>query len=96
MRTYKYYGWHPCFVPNEEFRKKYPTNHMQFRIVVKAKSLAECNRILDSMGVSKFTYDACETGNQTEIEMCDKYGAIICTQGSSGNKFVNLKEAAIK
>jgi hypothetical protein len=68
--------------------------HNQFRIVCKAKSRAEANRITESLGLGKnvFMPDyTCETGNKEEIEFADKYGTIISINGSSGGKYIDAR-----
>ena len=100
MRVDKYYGT-DTFMSGERLNKLiylgFNGHHHQFRIVCKAKSKAEANRIAKELGVNfyrktfsdKFTS---ETGNKIELEMCDKYGFIICTEGTMGNNYIDIRE----
>jgi ribosomal protein S16 len=97
MRTDKYYGTLIFYTPNEKFLEKYGrTNHHQYRVVCKAKSMAEANRIAESLGLHNKTFTRNyteETGNDKEIEMCNKYGFIISTTGTSMREYVDIREA---
>lgn len=67
----------------------------QFRIVCKAKSKAEANRIAENLGLRKNTFSSdntCETGNMLEIEMADKYGFIIRPLSSWENNSKDIRE----
>jgi len=73
----------------------YIGSHNQFRIVCKAKSMAEANRISEKLGFGKNVFRtnwACETGNKEEIEFADKHGFIISLNGSSGGNFVDIRQ----
>jgi hypothetical protein len=68
--------------------------HHQFRIVCKAKSRAEANRITESLGLGNKVFMpnyTCETGNTEELEFADKYGTIISINGSSGGKYIDAR-----
>ena len=94
-RESKYYGT-LISSPNFGFIKKYPNSHNQFRLVVKAKSFTEANRVSEVfIGYKPFVkrYTS-ETGNVLEIELCEKFGgAIICIDGNRGKNFISLEEA---
>jgi hypothetical protein len=94
MREYKYYATNICGYVSEDFRNKYLKHHNQWRIVCKAKSMAEANRIAISLGLPKFIpkYTS-TTAYEIELKMCDKYGVIICTSGTSGHNYIDIKEA---
>ena len=98
MRVNKYYGtnislsWDASLKIKE---KGYSGSHNQFRVVCKAKSMAEANRISEDLGIGRKTFHrdwTSETGNETEIKMCDKYGFIICIDGTLGDNFIDIKE----
>lgn len=98
----KYYGTLTS-IPYEMILKieeyGYNGHHNQFRIVCKAKSRAEANRIAKSLGLWENTFKpnfSCETGNKTEIELSDKYGFIIATDGTMGRKYIDIKELTVK
>lgn len=67
--------------------------HNQFKIVCKAKSMAEANRKAENYGLGQKVFKTdytSETGNKLEIEMADKYGFIVSIDGTSGNKYVSI------
>lgn len=97
-RKDKYYGTN-IFLGGKELEKikqlGYKGHHSQFRTVCKAKSMAEANRIAESHGLSSKTFSrdfTSETGNKTELEMTDKYGFIICVDGTLGDNFISIQE----
>lgn len=97
-RKEKYYGTH-THIGGKALEKirdlGYKGSHSQFRIVCKAKSMAEANRIAESIGLRSKTFESnytSETGNDTELEMADKYGFIICLNGTLGKDFVDIRE----
>lgn len=72
----------------------YKGHHSQFRVVCKAKSRAEANRIAKGYGLGENVFKpdyTSETGNSIEIEETDKYGFIICLNGTMGNDFVGIE-----
>jgi hypothetical protein len=83
MKTDKYYGTltslpYPMLVKIGGLGFK--GHHNQFRVVCKAKSMAEANRIAKSSGLYEKTFSktyTSETGNSIELRMCDKYGFIM-------------------
>ena len=96
-RKEKYYGT-LVMITGNQYKKLiklgYKGCHHQFRIVCKAKSMAEANRIAESynLGSKVFHRDyTCETGNALEIELADKYGFIINISGSLGDKYIDIK-----
>ena len=96
-RKEKYYGT-LVMIAGEQYKKLielgYKGCHHQFRVVCKAKSMAEANRIAESynLGSKVFRRDyTCETGNALEIELADKYGFIINISGSFGDKYIDIK-----
>ena len=98
MRVDKYYGTN-TFLYGDMFDKieklGYKGYHNQFRVVCKAKSMAEANRIAESYGLYKNVFTKAytsETGNAIELEMADKYGFIICIDGTLGNRYVGIQE----
>lgn len=96
MRADKYYGTNIMYYPSETFTEKYGKNyHNQWRIVCKAKSMTEANRIALQIGLYKNTFNrnyTCETGNKLEIELCNKFGFIVATDGTMGRNYVDIKE----
>lgn len=96
--TLKYYGTLTLIYGDQIKRIRqlgFNGHHNQFRIVCKAKSRAEANRIAESLGLGSkvFMPDyTCETGNKEEIEFADKYGTIISINGSSGGSYIDAKE----
>jgi len=97
-RIDKYYGTN-TMIGGDELNKLiklgYSGYHAQFRVVCKAKSMAEANRLAESYGLYKktFTKDyTSETGNKLEIELAYKYGFIIALDGTEGHKFISAKE----
>lgn len=96
-RVDKYYGT-LTMLYGEKLKKLknlgYKGTHYQFRIVCKAKSRAEANRIAESYGLSKNTFRpdyTSETGNALEIEMVDKYNFIIAIDGTRGDKYIGIE-----
>ena len=98
MRTYKYYGTNTSVYGNMLIKIKelgYKGVHNQFRIVCKAKSRAEANRIAEKyeLGTRIFVADyTSETGNKIELEMADKHELIICAGGTLGNTYIGIGE----
>jgi alpha-mannosidase len=97
-RQDKYYGTN-TFFGGRQFEKLkelgYKGFHNQFRIVCKAKSMAEANRIAEAHGLSKKCFNrdyTSETGNSIQLEMADKYGFIVCIDGTSGDRYMDIKE----
>lgn len=94
----KYYGTYVFIYGDkreELINLGYKGSHSQFRIVCKAKSMAEANRIAKSYGLGDkvFTPDyTSETGNKKELELADKYGLIVCVNGVNGDDFVAVKD----
>lgn len=90
----KYYGTLLNYATDKMRELNFTNNHNQFRIVCKAKSRTEANRIAKSLGlvdnVFRPAYTA-ETGNALEIELADKYGFIIA-KDSMGRDYVDIKE----
>jgi len=83
-RIEKYYGtmFIGFYIPEEILNKYNATNrHNQFRMVCKAKSRAEANRIIQN--ILKTTSEifspnySSETGNQKELESADQHMAIM-------------------
>ena len=73
----------------------YRGSHNHFRVVCKAKSRAEANRIAESYGLGKITFEpdyTNETGNDIEIEMADKHVFIVCINGTIGRNYVSIEE----
>jgi hypothetical protein len=101
-RTEKYFGT-LTMIYGERLKKLeelgYKGTHYQFRIVCKAKSMAEANRKAESYGLGKKVFQpnyTCETGNALEIEMADKYGFIVAIDGTSGYEFVGIEQVVNK
>lgn len=96
-RIDKYYGTYTSIYGdmNKKIRKLgYKGFHNQFRIVCKAKSMAEANRKAESYGLGKKVFQpnfTSETGNEIELTMTDKYGFIISLNGTSGNEYIDIK-----
>ena len=94
----KYYGTNVSLSGNQLKKIRelgYKGYHSQFRIVCKAKSRAEANRIAESLCLGKKVFNPAytsETGNKTELEFADKFGFIICLDGTMGNVFIDVKE----
>lgn len=97
-RVKKYYGTNIMIYG--DMNKKlikigYKGYHSQFRIVCKASSMAEANRICERYGlgqkcfVSNYTS---ETGNDIEIEEADKYELIICINGTRGDNYIGIED----
>lgn len=103
MKEPTYYGTTAWCPPCEEFIVKYgKSTHNQYRFVCKAKSMAEANRIAESIGLSNgrkffegnYTDD---TGNLVEIEACDKFGIAVQTSGAIGHgDYVDAREIVKK
>jgi len=98
MRIDKYYGTN-IFLYGDMLDKirqlGYKGYHNQFRVVCKAKSKSEANRIAEGYGLGKDVFRpgyTCETGNNIEIEMADKHGFIICKDGTLGKDYIGIKE----
>jgi hypothetical protein len=98
MRTDKYYGTHTSLPYSMLIKIRglgFQGHHNQFRVVCKAKSMTEANKIAKESGLYEKTFSktyTSETGNSIELEMSDKYGLIVCVGGTSGDKFVDIKE----
>lgn len=92
----KYYGTtvNGFNIP-DEIREKYSLvgTHPQYRLVIKAKSRASANRRWQE--VTGHTWNAFlpdytgETGNELELELCDKYGEILGSLRGGG--YTDLK-----
>ena len=69
-------------------------NH--FRIICKAKSISEANRIAESYGLGERVFNnryATQTRNKLEMELSDKYGFIINVDGTINNSnYIDIKE----
>ena len=96
-RKDKYYGT-DIFLHGDKMDKMkelgYKGTHCQFRIVCKAKSRTEANRIAESYDLGKKVFQpdyTSETGNEIEIEMANKYNFIICLNGTLGDHFIGLE-----
>lgn len=97
-RKEKYYGT-LILISGSPYKKLielgYKGCHHQFRIVCKAKSIAEANRIAESYNLGSKVFRSeytSETGNALEIELADKYGFIINISGSlGGGKYIDIK-----
>ena len=96
-RKDKYYGT-LTMIYGDSYKKLkelgYKGYHNQFRIVCKAKSMAEANRIAEGYGLGSKVFQrdyTCETGNDLEIELADKYGFIISTDGTIGSNYIDIK-----
>lgn len=96
-RKDKYYGTYTMIYGsmNKELRKLgYKGSHNQFRVVCKAKSMAEANRIAEGYGLGKKVFESAytsETGNEKEIELADKYGFIVNINGALSNDYTDIK-----
>jgi len=94
----KYYGTLFNYYIPKEILSKYNArnNHNQYRLVCKAKSKAEANRIMQSILGEYYkpfaSNQTSETGNATEIEMCNKYGSIIKLDSGYSTEFYSLSE----
>jgi len=97
-RIDKYYGTNIGLYGsmNDKIRELgYENSHNQFRVVCKAKSMAEANRKAVSYGLSDKTFSrdyTSKTGNSFEIEMADKYEFIIAIDGTRGKSYVGIKD----
>lgn len=96
-RIDKYYGTYTMIYGGKLKKLEelgYNKSHYQFRIVCKAKSRAEANRIAESYGLDKNTFRpdyTSETGNERELELADKYGFIIAVDGTLGKEYVGIE-----
>lgn len=97
-RKDKYYGTYINLNTNMFNKLKefgYKGHRNQFRIICKAKSRAEANRIAEKFGLYKNTFHpdfTSETGNETEIKMADKYGLIICINDIVDGEYVGIEK----
>lgn len=95
MTKYKYYGTLINLAGKrlQEIRQLgYDGHHTQFRIVCKAKSRGEANRIAETLGYGRNCFRqnyTSETGNKTETELCDKYGFIINKNGTQREDYID-------
>lgn len=97
-RKDKYYGTNTSLY-GDMFNKirelGYKDSRSQFRVVCKAKSRAEANRIAEGHGLRKNIFESdytSETGNDIEIEMADKHGFIVCIDGTVGRNYVSIEK----
>ena len=96
-RKDKYYGTNLNIYGNKLKKLEelgYKGSHAQFRVVCKAKSRAEANRIANSYGLGEKVFHpdyTSETSNSIEIELVNKYEFIICLGGTIGDEFVGIK-----
>lgn len=96
-RIDKYYGTNLMIYGDQAKKLRelgYEGFHYQFRVVCKAKSRAEANRIAESYGLGKKVFHpdyTSETGNSIEIELANEHGFIICLGGTIGNEYVGIK-----
>lgn len=96
-RIDKYYGTNTMIygeMSNKLRELGYKGTHNQFRVVCKAKSMAEANRKAESYELGKKVFRpeyTSETGNEIQIELCDKYGFIVCLGGTLGNEYVGIE-----
>lgn len=99
-RVDKYYGTNIMLYGTKVDKLRelgYKGTHNQFRVVCKAKSRAEANRIAKGYGLN-FGKDVfvpnytSETGNDLEIELANKYGFIICTGGTIGDNYICIED----
>ena len=77
----------------------YKGSHSQFRVVCKAKSRAEANRIAKSYGFEENVFQAnctSETRNVKELELCDKYVFIVKIDGTQVDNYVGIEELTRK
>lgn len=82
----KYYGTLMMMSIPDEILTKYNVTdrHGQYRVVCKARSRAEANRILESITGYKRVFNpnsTSETGNRKEIAFAYQYGVIIDLDG---------------
>ena len=73
----------------------YNKTHNQFRIVCKAKSMAEANRKAESYGLGEKVFRpeyTSEIGNEIQIELCEMYGFIVCLGGTLGDEYIAIEE----
>lgn len=97
MAVDKYYGT-VAIIGGKKYDKLkelgYSGSHSQFRVVCKAKSIAEANRKAKvyGLGATLFRYGyTCETGNKLEIDLVDKYDFIVSIDGTVGYRFVGAR-----
>lgn len=96
-RSYRYYGTNTNMLPCAAVKNNLPrvNYHNQWRVVCKATSMAAANREAKSLGLDIRTFTpgyTSETGNRTELELCDKYGFIVCLDNGIGNNYVSIRE----
>lgn len=94
MKQYKYFATNIMYHNNKIRDYGYKGYHNQFRIVCKAISMAEANKIAKSLGLSDKSFNrgyTTETGNVIELELADKFGFIICTDGTLGKNYIDFK-----
>jgi hypothetical protein len=100
MANEKYYGTMlsgGLYVPKEILEKyNARNNHNQFRIVCKGKSRAAAEKIMQDILEVTFkiftpSYTQ-ETGNEREIECCDKHIAIIALDNGYRDQYFSLQE----
>lgn len=99
MRIDKYYATYLNIYGDKSKKLKelgYEGVHNQFRIVCKAKSRAEANRMAESYGLGEMVFRpkyTSETGNSIEIEFADKYGFIVNINGNGayGKNYIDIK-----
>ena len=98
MKTYKYYGTNINLygdIHKKMCKLGYNGYHNQFRIVCKASSMDEANRIVSDFGLCEkaFIRDfTSTTENVNEINLCDcGSGVIICLDGTLGYNYVDIR-----
>lgn len=94
-RKEKYYGTLLNYSTNKMRELGFTNSHNQFRIVCKAKSRAEANRIAKSLGLVDNIFRAdytSETFNAKEIELADKYGFIISKDSMGSEGYVDIRD----
>lgn len=98
MAILKCYGTHTC-IPNEyeQYLESIGGrfNHSQFRVVCKAKSMAEANGICENFGFQAKTFLSnytSETGNEKELKMLEKTNLIISKHGTCSNEYLTIEE----
>jgi len=95
MRKDKYYGTLLNYSTNKMREIGFTNSYNQFRIVCKAKSRAEANRIAKSLGLVDNTFRVdytSETFNEKEIELADEYGFIISKDSMGREGYIDIKE----
>lgn len=96
-RIDKYYGTNVNlygYMNRKMHELGYDGYHNQFRIVCKAKSMAEANRKAEAYGLGEKVFRSAytsETGNELQIELCDEYGFIVCLGGTQGNEYIGIE-----